>query len=290
MVGEKSITPGTVFLRGWDRFSIRHLLLWMIGIAFATGYFRVLEATRITMNRMHQSSEGGFLFDFLSSWLVGSLAYQDTTLAIAAGSIVGLGIPAILTGPAHSRFFEHPARVLFAVCMALVALSVVQDLIALGIDGPFSHLNPVTCSMVAAAFGLAWSLYALIQSRVGWVWRVAVLLICLSYASNFFFDGHLASVFLSSSTLNAGRRYASYDFDFYTPYSIENFKACGVVEMLLGCGTAFSILVAGVIEIAVGRFRDWRTWSATLVIPMCITLIASPWIYEMYRSYQMSGV
>ncbi len=282
---------GAAFLRGWDRFSLRHLLLWMIGIALATGYFRGLGAMRLAMTDRVQRSQGGFLFDFFSAWLIGTLDVHDMTLAIAAGSILGLGTPAILTGPANSRFFEHPARILFSVCIVLVATAIAYDLIWLVGDSSFLHPDPVTSSMVAAAVGFAWSLYALIRSRVGWAWRVAVLLICISYASSFCLDGQLASVFLPTSSLGAGRTYASYVF--YTPYSIENFRVSGVVETLLGCGIAFAILVAGIIEIAVGRFKDWRTWTATLVIPICIVLIATPWIYEMVRSYrldQSSGV
>ena len=282
---------GAAFLRGWDRFSLRHLLLWMIGIALATGYFRGLGAVRLAMADTVQRSQGVFLFDFFSAWLIGTLDVHDLTLAIAAGSILGLGTPAILTGPANSSFFEHPARILFSVCLALIGTAIASDLIWLVGDCSFFRPDPVTCSMVAAAIGFAWSLYALLKSRVGWAWRVAVLLICISYASSFCLDGQLASVFLPTSSLNAGRRYASYVF--YTPYSVENFKVSGVAETLLGCGIAFAVLVAGIIEITVGRFKDWRTWTATLVIPICIVLIATPWIYEMVRSYrldQMSGV
>ncbi len=292
VISEGATTPtGAAFLRGWDRFSLRHLLLWMIGIALATGYFRGLGAIRMAMMDTYSRSEGSFLSDFFSAWLVGTLEYQDTALAIAAGSILGLGMPAILTGPANSKFFEHPARILFSVCIALVGTAIASDLIWLGGDGTFLYLDPVTCSMVAAGVGFVWSLYALLRSRVGWAWRVAVLLICLSYASQFCLDGQLASVFLPTSSLGAGRRYASYDF--YTPYSVENFRVSGVAETLLGCGIAFAILVAGILEIAVGRFKDWRTWTASLVIPICIVLIATPWIYEMVRSYRLdplSGV
>ena len=47
------------------------------------------------------------------------------------------------------------------------------------------------------------------------------------------------------------------------------------------------LVLAGMTEIAMGKFKDWRTWTATLVIPICVILSATPMVFELVRSYQL---
>ena len=106
-----------VLWKGWDRFNVRHLLLWMAAIAFAIGGFRGFKAMHSTIDSQ---------WPFLAAWFRASLDFQDYMTAITAGSILGLGIPAVMTGPANSKFSEHPARVLFALCISLIVLILIQ--------------------------------------------------------------------------------------------------------------------------------------------------------------------
>ena len=107
----------------------------------------------------------------------------------------------------------------------------------------------------AAAIGFIWSLYATIRSRVSLIWRVAILLICLSYAYNFFYGYELLGV----SSFASGR--------IYTPYSIDDHY--GTMTILLSGSIALVLVLAGITEISIGKFKDWRTWTATLVIGVC---------------------
>ena len=240
-----------VLWKGWDRFNVRHLLLWMAAIAFAIGAFRGFKAMRNTFQ-----SES----PFLAAWFNASLDFQDYMTAITAGSILGLGIPAVMTGPGNSKFSEHPARVLFALCISLTILILVQH--ASGID-------PLLGMLGVSVTGFIWSFYALIRPKIGWAWRVAILMVCLSCAWDFFYAFQL----ISSTTPKflSLRQYASY----------------AIVSILLGAGFSLMILIAGSLEIVFGKFKDWRTWTATIVIPVCALLFALPLLYEMVRGYRL---
>ena len=65
---------------------------------------------------MHSTIESQW--PLLAAWFNARLDFQDYMTAITAGSILGLGIPAVMTGPENSKFSEHPARVLFALCIS----------------------------------------------------------------------------------------------------------------------------------------------------------------------------
>jgi len=244
----------------------------MFGIAIATGVARGLRALNVAINESYGSRDHLLLLDFFKAWFVGSIDYQDMALAIAGGSIVGLGIPAVLTKPEKSKFLEHPARVLFALFIALIILGVAQNLLAAGIFGPNFHPNPLVCMLGAAATGFVWSLYATVRSRVSPIWRVAILLICLSYAYDFYYGFQLLGV----TSFASGRIYTQYSIDLYCTMTI-----------LLNGSIALVLVLAGITEIAMGKFKDWRTWTATLVIPICVILIATPMVYELVRSYQL---
>lgn len=242
----------------------------MFGITIATGVARGLRALNVAISESYGSRDPLLLLDFFKAWFVGSIDYQDMALAIAGGSIVGLGIPAVLTKPENSKFLEHPARVLFALSIALIILGVAQNLLSAGIFGSNFQPDALVCMLGAAATGFVWSLYATVRSRVSLIWRVAILLICLSYAYDFYYGCQLLGAFAS------GR--------IYTPYSIDHY---GTMTILLSGSIALVLVLAGITEIAIGKFKDWRTWTATLVIPICVILSATPMVYELVRSYHL---
>ena len=245
--------------------AMSHASVGGVAIAFAIGAFRGFKAMHSTF---------GSQSPFLAAWFSVSLDFQDYMTAITAGSILGLGIPAVMTGPANSKFSEHPARVLFALCISLTILILVQN--ASGID-------PILGMLGVSATGFVWSFYALIRPKIGWAWRVTILLVCLACAWEFFYAVQLIPFatpkFLSSGLL------ASYPI--YVPYSFEAMWLNSIVSILLRAGFSLMVLIAGSLEIAFGKFKDWRTWTATIVIPVCVFLFALPLLYEMVRGYQL---
>ena len=71
----------------------------------------------------------------------------------------------------------------------------------------------------------------------------------------------------------------------YTQYSfIEEYA---VVAILLGVGFVLSIGLAGLLELTLGRFKDWRTWTVMVIIPISVLLNAAPLLYQIIRSYQL---
>ncbi len=252
-----------VILNGWDRFNVRHLLLWMVAIALAIGATRGLKAVNYATHS---------LSSFLSAWFSVSLDLHDYMTSISAGSILGLGIPAVMTGPVKTKFSEHPARVLFALCISFVLLNLAQRA---------SNIDPLLGMLGTAATGFIWSFYALIRPRIGWAWRAAILLVCLSCVWDFFYGCQLVP-FTSQKFLSRGA-FASYPI--YVPYTIESIGQHASVSILLGAGLAFMVTVAGSIEIAFGRFKDWRTWTASIVIPICLMVSAIPLVVELVRGF-----
>ena len=250
----------TSILNGWDRFSVRHLLLWMAGIAFSIGAFRFFKAMRLALPLPSSLVE---------SWFLVSLDVQDYVNAIAIGSILGVGVPAVLTGPANAKFSEHPARVLFALFIALSILKLAEHFA--GVDSMLGMLGTSTT-------GFVWSLYALVRSKIGWAWRWAILLVCLSCVWDFYLGCQIASM----TTKLRGGLISKF---LYTQYSfIEEYA---VVAILLGVGFVLSIGLAGLLELTLGRFKDWRTWTVMVIIPISVLLNAAPLLYQIIRSYQL---
>jgi len=254
-----------VLWKGWDRFNVRHLLLWMAAIAFAIGAFRGFKAIHSTIESQSP---------FLAAWFSASLDFQDYMTAITAGSILGLGIPAVMTGPANSKFSEHPARILFALCISLIILILVQQA---------SGVTPILGMLGVSATGFVWSFYALIRPKIGWAWRVTILMVCLSCAWDFFYACQLTPS-TTPKFLSRGP-FASYTV--YVSYSFEGMWLNSIVSILLGAGFAIMVLISGGLEIVFGKFKDWRTWTATIVIPVCALLFALPLLYEMVRGYRL---
>jgi hypothetical protein len=251
----------STLLTGWDRFNVRHLLLWMAGIAFSIGAFRCFKAMRLAVPVPSS---------FFESWFLVSLDFDDYVNAIAVGSILGVGIPAVLTGPPNSKFSEHPARVVFALFIALATLKLAEH---------FTGVDSLLGMAGIAATGFVWSLYALVRPKIRWAWRWALLLVCFACAWDFYF---VCQIVLMTSQLTTGGLSPMVR---YTPFSIVEQYA--LVATLLGAGIIISIGLAGILEIARGRFKDWRTWTVMFIIPISVLLNATPLLYQILRSYQL---
>jgi hypothetical protein len=241
---------------GWTRFGVRHVLLWMTVVALFASLVRL---------------DSAFLGE---DWGYPDAGVDEILIACAGGTIVGLGLPIVLTGPTHTQFLDHPARVLFALLTSLVALGAIQRLTG---NGFLFGVDGLSFEMGVSATAFVWALYASIRSRIGWLWRIAMILICLQCILDFVSLARLMSV---SSAIGT-RRYASYIAE------LQSFDFDLIQLFVIPVAIAMCVFLAGVVEMFLGRFKDWRTWIAMTVVPVCLIVCLVPVGVELWRSHQL---
>lgn len=252
-------------LEGWERFGTRHIFLWMFSIAVSTLVFQCLDAIQ---NSLHGAS-------WVRNVGISANSIPLTLVAMSAGTILGLGLPVILTGPKESLFLEHPARVLFTLFASLTLLDIVAKCLSSSMSSALGSMNELAVAAGMVATGFIWSMYALIRPRIGWIWRFATLLCCLALANDFAF---LCQI-ISASNATGGR---------FMPY-VQAPHLFAIVSVGGTLAIACTILVAGCVEILLGKFKDWRVWLATFVLPACLILSQSPSFFELLRSHQIDS-
>lgn len=240
-------------LAGWERFGTRHIFLWMFSLATSTFVFQCIQ---------------GFQNSLSSS-------IPLTLVAMSSGTILGLGLPVILTGPKGSFFLEHPARVLFTLFASLTLLDLVARCLSSSMSSVLGSMNELAISAGMIATGFVWSVYALVRPRIGWLWRFATLLCCAALANDF---AYLCQI-ISASNASGGR---------FMPY-VQDTHLFAIVSVGVTIAIACAILIAGIVEILFGKFRDWRIWLATLILPVCLIFGQSPSVFELLRSYQIES-
>ena len=250
-------------LAGWERFGTRHIFLWMFSLAASTFVFQCLKAFE---NSLH-----GAAWERNDAFSASSV--PSTLVAMSAGTILGLALPVILTGPKGSFFLDHPARVLFTLFASLTLLDLVARCLSGSMSSVLGTMNELAIAAGIIATGFIWSVYALVRPRIGWIWRFAMLLCCLALANDF---AYLCQV-ISASNAVGGR---------LMPY-VQAPQLYAIVSVGGSIAIACTILVAGIVEILFGKFRDWRVWLATLVLPVCLIFSQSPSVFELLRSYQI---
>lgn len=243
----------------WSRFEVRHLILWTTLVACMIGGVRVWRFL-----------EGaGFAPKSLTS-LAGTgewnepFRQNEILVAFALGTLLGLGLPATLSPSPGIPFWSHPARVVFGL-----ALAVVTTIFATSLASPFLFPGMVEqggmiLQLGAASTYLVFSIYVLLRSRVGLLWRLAlflwVLMVCLEIASLIIQFGYpMAQVsdpaVVISSTL-------------------------GMMLVLIG-----TLMIAGIIELLAGKHKDWRVVSVTLMLPLCLLCFHFPLFDVLYQAY-----
>ena len=252
-------------LEGWERFGTRHIFLWMFSLAASTFVFQCLKAFENSLHGAAWERNDGFSTSSVPSTLV----------AMSAGTILGLGLPVILTGPKGSFFLDHPARVLFTLFSSLTLLDLVARCLNSSMSSGLGSMNELSIAAGIIATGFVWSVYALVRPRIGWIWRFSILLCCLALANDF---AYLCQV-ISASNSAGGR---------LMPY-VQAPHLFAIVSVGGSIAIACVILFAGIVEIVFGKFRDWRVWLATLVLPVCLILSQSPSVFELLRSYQIDS-
>ncbi len=260
-----SVTWKRMALEGWERFGTRHIFLWMFSIAASTFVFQCLNAFQNSLNGATWARNDGFYTSSIPSTLV----------AMSSGTILGLGLPIILTGPKGSLFLEHPARVLFTLLASLTLLDLVARCLSSSMSSVLGSMNELAIAAGMIATGFVWAVYALVRPRIGWLWRFATLLCCLALANDF---AYLCQI-ISASNGVGGR---------FMPY-VQDTHLFAIVSVGGTIAIACSILIAGTVEILFGKFRDWRSWLATLVLPVCLIFSQSPSIFEVLRSYHIES-
>lgn len=254
-----------IVLEGWERFGTRHIFLWMFSLAVSTFVFQCLDAIENGLHGASWARNDGFSANSIPLTLV----------AMSAGTILGLGLPVILTGPKESLFLEHPARVLFTLFASLTLLDLVARCLSSSMSSALGSMNDLAVAAGMVSTGFIWSVYALIRPRIGWIWRLATLFCCLALANDFAF---LCQIISDSNA--TGRRFMPY---------VQAPHLFAIVSVGGSLAVACTILVAGIVEILFGKFRDWRVWLATFVLPACLTLSQSPSVFELLRSYQIDS-
>ena len=261
-----SLTWKQKTLEGWERFGTRHILLWMFSLAATPLVFQCLNAFQNSLNGAAWSRNDGFSANSIPSTLV----------AMSSGTILGLGLPVILTGPKGSHFLEHPARVLFTLFVSLTLLDLVARCLSSSMSSVLGSMNELAIAAGMIATGFIWAVYALVRPRIGWLWRFATLLCCLALANDF---AYLCQVISASNVVGGGR---------YIPY-VQDTHLFAIVSVGGTISIACAILIAGTVEILFGKFRDWRIWITTLVLPVCLILSQSPSVFELLRSYHIES-
>ena len=178
-------------LAGWERFGTRHIFLWMFSLAASTFVFQCLKAFE---NSLH-----GAAWERNDAFSASSV--PSTLVAMSAGTILGLALPVILTGPKGSFFLDHPARVLFTLFASLTLLDLVARCLSSSMSSVLGTMNELAIAAGIIATGFIWSVYALVRPRIGWIWRFAMLLCCLALANDF---AYLCQV-ISASNAVGGR-------------------------------------------------------------------------------------
>lgn len=259
-----SVSWNRIALEGWERFGTRHIFLWMFSLAASTFVFQCLNAYQNSLNGAAWTQNDGFSNSSIPSTLV----------AMSSGTILGLGLPVILTGPKGSFFLEHPARVLFTLFLSLTLLDLVARCLSSSMSSVLGSMNELAIAAGMIATGFIWSVYALVRPRIHWLWRFATLLCCLALANDF---AYLCQIISASNVVGGGR---------YMPY-VQDTHLFAIVSVSGTIAIACAILIAGTVEILFGKFRDWRTWLTTLVLPVCLIFSQSPSVFELLRSYQI---
>ncbi len=255
----------------WNRFGLRHFLSWMTGIAVAHGTSRMTEAMRMAYDRT-----GVVDWNYPYAAFVAWLDFRPTTDqfldAILLGSILGLGLPAVLSKPKETEFWKHPARVVFALCLAFIAIRWSVELLSTGLFGPRLRAHAQVAWLGGLATGLTWSIYALVRSRVGILWRFGLAAIVIGTIGEFYFNG-IEAMALQQSVVS-------------TKTIMNNEKLHIVSSLTCAAVTTLFFLLACVVELTRGKCRDWRVWSLTAMIPFL--LIVGTWrtVYELLRAYQ----
>ena len=251
----------------WDRFGTRHIFLWMFSLAASTLIFRSLNAFQNSNNGVGWERNDGF----------SAFSISETLVAMSTGTILGLGFPILLTGPKGSRFLEHPARVLFTLFVSLTLLALMARAISASMSSVLQSTSEQAMAAGMVATGFVWAFYALIRARIGWLWRLAILLCCVSLANDFVY---VCQITISTNAASAVRN---------IPY-VNDPNLYAVVSIAGTSAMAIAMILAGVVELTIGTFRDWRTWITTMVLPICLILSQSPSAYELFRSYQIESL
>ena len=259
---------------GWNRFGVRHFLVWMIGIGAMGGILRAIEALRFAYDQTG-SLDADYLRRFLQAWPIVRLNVDDLAGMFVYGSILGLGIPAALTKPPNTEFWRHPGRVHFALACAMTSLAIGVQLLGTGLFG--SILRSEENLSLLGGFGTAfvWSFYTMIRSRTRLVWRLALFLITLSIATEFCLTAY-QGVMLRQTTLPST--------------SIIKLEQTHVLASI-GAGVliVLALIAAGIIELMIGRYRDWRVWSMTFLMPVAYLVASSSLYYELCRAYKFGS-
>jgi len=232
------------------RWSIAHLLFWTLSVALMHQVLRFLPGM----------GSGG-----------GSSAEQ-TMLALAYGTVVGIGGPAILVPHGAVRFWEHPARILWGLSVAMVVLDLCQQCLADEWRVYTEGIPPSeACAMGAHCTAAVWSLYALTRSKISLGWKFGLALLVIDQCVRFFLLGF--SVLFSRGV----RGMTAWD-----PIVLQ--VTLGAAMSLIVC--LYWMVMAG-IDWWTGKHRDWQSATLLWLLPAITLAPLIPGLYELYRGWRL---
>lgn len=251
----------------WDRFGLRHFLLWMTSVALMNALWRIL--TQFEHSLAGGGPLGAALLNLFQLAAVDRLDAQQAIVASGFGSLLGLGLPAVLARYPEATFWHHPGRVIPALFLTLNGTAWIASAFGVLFYQGWFEGSQLLMQMGAASTNLVFALYALMRSRLGILWRLALVLVVFMVCFEIIFS---ASELLNR--MNSRIRITDW------------MMAYLALQGLLG----FVLMVSGCMEWMVGKRSDWRTWIAALGVPVTLLCLQAPWIWELYRAYRLNNL
>lgn len=249
----------------WDRFGIRHLILWTGAVAISIGFvkfFVVFEQAMLGGSNLADGVVYGFRYQ-------NPIRPTELLYALAIGTLFGIGTPAAMARSTSIPFWKHPGRVLLALFVATASITLGFTFLGFSLFSGYQERSQILMQLGASSTYLVFALYALFRSRIGVLWRlsllawilVIILKICL----------HTMELAVPASSTTTLTRF---------------------VLILLGSQflCAALILISGVVEILLRRVNDWRVWLATFFLPLYLFAMHYALIEVVYQAYRLNNL
>lgn len=242
-----------------ERFGIRHMMIWMLAIALTSSLYRFFQGLEQLFLQRGTLEQTG-LRDWIEAWIHVGLTAENARKSLAGGSVIGLGFLVLRGRSSGTDFWREPARVIFALTVALTSLEVIKYACLFGwVDRrslASQSVEPISMGVASTAF--VWTLYTALRCRFGWIWRLAIFFLALAMLADVFFVGAgMVTRFRAPLANPGGNRTWS--------LHLVSFAGLGLASI-----TTFALAV--VMEVTRGKYRSWQTWC-TLAVPASILLL-----------------
>ncbi len=235
---------------------------------------RLLPAIQIAYDQT-SSVDLGILRRILDAWAQSSQRQEAVAAGIVFGSIIGLGVPAVLTKPNNTDFWHHPGRVIYALACSFTFVAIGVQLLCTGLFGSAFRGQVEACTLGGLVTSFLWTFYTFIRCRLGTLWRVAILWIGLAIGAEF------ACTSMEALELRRSQIVSSALLRVEQWHVIASLGSCLLV--------AVTLTAAGFVELTLRQFRDWRVWSMTFLLPIGYVVATWTMYSELWRAYRIGN-